>query len=193
MGSVSWAQRSSSTDDEKNIIYLTVFAPDVPNKDLKVELKPTSLTVTGKSTTKNTTYHVELELYDEINPAESKTQHTARDVVFVLRKKESKDEYWPRLTKNKARLHFLKTDFDRWVDEDEQEGAVDEDLSGMQGMQGMEGMGGDGGFGGIGKYHQSTIESQADGSCRFLQTRWRSWRHAGSQRIARQHGRSGRR
>lgn len=32
-------------------------------------------------------------------------------------------EYWPRLTKEKAKLFYLKTDFDKWVDEDDQNGA----------------------------------------------------------------------
>lgn len=36
---------------------------------------------------------------------------------------ELKIEYWPRLTKDKAKLQFLKTDFDKWVDEDEQDAA----------------------------------------------------------------------
>ena len=63
----------------------------------------------------------------------------------MLRKKELKEEYWPRLTKDKSKLHFLKTDFDKWVDEDEQDAVNDEDV-----MGGMGGMGGaDGGFGGI--------------------------------------------
>ena len=136
---MSWAQRSSSSEPEKNIVYLTVFAPDVPDSALKVDLTPTKLTVSGKSTTKNATYHVELEFFGEIDVAESKTAHTPRDVAFVLRKKEAKEEYWPRLTKDKAKLHFLKTDFDRWVDEDEQEDVADEDP-----MGGMGGMGGEG-------------------------------------------------
>jgi len=119
----------------------------VPKSDVQLDLKPTSLVFTGTSGTLKRTYHVELEFFAEVDPAESKTAHTARDVAFVLRKKEAKEEYWPRLTKDKAKLHFLKTDFDRWVDEDEQEGQADEDL--MAGMGGMPGMGGDGGFGGI--------------------------------------------
>ena len=155
---MSWAQRSSATDAAKNIIYLTILAPDVPDESLKVSLTPTSLTVTGTSTTKNANYHVSLDFFSEIDVEASKTLHTARDIAFVLRKKEQKEEYWPRLTKEKARLHFLKTDFDKWVDEDEQDAAADEEMmagmgGGMGGMPGMEGMGmgGDGGFGGIGE------------------------------------------
>ncbi|KAL8947863.1 MAG: hypothetical protein Q9222_005901 [Ikaeria aurantiellina] len=148
---VTWAQRSSATDAEKNFIYLTIAAPDIPKID--VDLKPTSLTFTGHSETKETTYHVELEFYAEIDVENSKTHHTSRDVFFVLRKKEQKEEFWPRLLKDTKKMHFLKTDFDKWVDEDEQDGAPDDAMAGMGGgmggMPGMGGMGEDGGFGGI--------------------------------------------
>ncbi|KAL9045954.1 MAG: hypothetical protein Q9214_001094 [Letrouitia sp. 1 TL-2023] len=147
---VTWAQRSSATNAEKNLIYLTIAAPDVPKIDL--DLKSTSLKFTGTSETKKTTYHVELEFWAEIDVENSKTHHTSRDVFFVLRKKESKEEYWPRLLKEDKKVHFLKTDFDKWVDEDEQEGGIDEDLGGMGGgggMPGMEALGADSGFGNI--------------------------------------------
>ncbi|KAL8969099.1 MAG: hypothetical protein Q9183_002158 [Haloplaca sp. 2 TL-2023] len=157
---VTWAQRSSASDPEKNVIYLTIAAPDIAEPD--VNLQPGSLTFTGRSSTKETTYHVELSFYADIDVDESKTHHTSRDVFFVLRKKEQKEEYWPRLLKESKKVHFLKTDFDKWVDEDEQDGAPDEAMAGMggmggmgggmpgmEGMGGMGGMGGDGGFGGI--------------------------------------------
>ncbi|KAL2044198.1 hypothetical protein N7G274_002903 [Stereocaulon virgatum] len=149
---VIWAQRSSKTDAEKNYILLTIAAPDVPDKSFKVDLKPTSLTFTGHSETKKQTYHVELRFYDEIDVEKSQTHHTSRDVMFKLRKKTMKEEYWPRLLKDTKKMHFLKTDFDKWVDEDEQDAAPDDDMGGMDGMGGMggmPGMGGDGGFGGI--------------------------------------------
>ena len=43
----------------------------------------------------------------------SQTHHTSRDVMFKLRKKEMKEEYWPRLLKDSKKMHFLKTDFDK--------------------------------------------------------------------------------
>ncbi|KAI0393541.1 HSP20-like chaperone [Xylariaceae sp. FL0594] len=147
---VLWAQRSSSSDPEKNFIYLTISVPDVPKENLKLDLQPTSLTFQGHSETLKRTYHLELSFYAEIDPAESKIHHTARNVEMKLRKKELKEEYWPRLLKDKAKVQFLKTDFDKWVDEDEQNEAPDDDLSQFGGMGGMPGMGGMGGdFGGI--------------------------------------------
>lgn len=106
-----WAQRSSTTEPEKNYVYLTISAPDAPKID--VDLKTTSLSFTGYSDTKKTTYHVELEFFGEIDVDNSKTNHTSRDVEFVLRKKDLKQEYWPRLLKDSKKVHYLKTDFDK--------------------------------------------------------------------------------
>ncbi|KAL7914578.1 HSP20-like chaperone [Trichoderma velutinum] len=144
---VLWAQRSSVADASKNFIYLTISVPDVSKEDLKLDLKPTGVTFTGTSSTLKKKYHVELELYAEIDPEASHVNHTAKNVEMKLQKKELKEEYWPRLLKSSQRLHFLKTDFDKWVDEDEQNEAADEDMAKFGDMGGMPGMGGD--FGGI--------------------------------------------
>ncbi|KAK4038110.1 HSP20-like chaperone [Parachaetomium inaequale] len=149
---VLWAQRSSNVDPEKNFVYLTISVPDVPTANLKLDLKPTGLSFEGRSDTLKKTYHVELEFYAEIDQAESKINHTARDVEMKLRKKELGEAYWPRLLKDAKKAHFLKTDFDKWVDEDEQNEAAEDDFAnfggGGPGMGGLPGMGG-GDFGGI--------------------------------------------
>lgn len=108
-----WAQRSSTTEPEKNYIYLTISVPDVPKSSLKLDLQPTGLTFTGTSETKKTTYHLDLEFYEEIDVENSKINHSAKDIEMILRKKELKEEYWPRLLKDKAKVHFLRTDFDK--------------------------------------------------------------------------------
>ncbi|KAF5017456.1 hypothetical protein F66182_10611 [Fusarium sp. NRRL 66182] len=148
---VLWAQRSSVADPTKNFIYLTLTVPDVPKDSLTLDLQPTKLNFTGTSSTLKRKYHVELEFYGEIDPAESKINHTAKNIEMKLQKKELKEEYWPRLLKDSKRVHFLKTDFDKWVDEDEQNEAPEEDFSQFGGMGGgMPGMGDMGGdFGGI--------------------------------------------
>lgn len=110
---VLWAQRSSASEPEKNFIYLTISVPDVSKSSMKLDLNPTGLSFTGTSDTKKTTYHVVLELFAEIDVENSKINHTARDIEMVLRKKELKEEYWPRLLKDKAKVHFVKTDFDK--------------------------------------------------------------------------------
>lgn len=110
---VTWAQRSSSSDKEKNHIFLTISVPDVSKEKIKLDIQPTSLNFQGFSQTKKATYAVKLEFYEEIDPSASKINHTPRDVEMVLQKKTLNQEYWPRLLKDKAKVHFLKTDFDK--------------------------------------------------------------------------------
>lgn len=89
------------------------MASDVSEKDMKLDLQPTSIKFNGYSQSKKVTYAVELDFYAEIDPKESKIHHSDRAVEMVLRKKELKEEFWPRLLKESKRLHFLKTDFDK--------------------------------------------------------------------------------
>lgn len=128
MSIVLWAQRSNKTDAAKNFIYLTISVPDVQPSNLKLDLKPQSLTFSGHSDSLKRDYHLELEFYAEIDKEESKINHTAKNIEMVLRKKELKEEFWPRLLKDSKKVHFLKTDFDKWVDEDEQDEAPEDDL-----------------------------------------------------------------
>lgn len=85
----------------------------MPESDLKLDLQPSKLSFKGTSTSKKVTYAVDLEFFAEIDPKESKIHHTGRDIELVLRKKELKEEYWPRLLKDSKKVHFLKTDFDK--------------------------------------------------------------------------------
>ncbi|KAF2859269.1 HSP20-like chaperone [Piedraia hortae CBS 480.64] len=141
---VTWAQRSSATDAEKNHIFLSINVPDVDPKKIKLDVQPTFIDFKGWSESKKAEYSVKLEFYAEIDPSASKINHTPRCVEMVLQKKELNEEFWPRLLKDKAKVHFLKTDFDKWVDEDEQDEKDDDDymsrMGGMGGM-GMEGLG----------------------------------------------------
>lgn len=89
------------------------MAPDVKKEDFKLDLQPTKLTFSGLSATKKLTYAAEFEFFAEIDTEKSKINHTDRDVVLVLQKKDLKEEYWPRLLKEKAKVHWLKTDFDK--------------------------------------------------------------------------------
>lgn len=145
---VLWAQRSNATEAAKNFIYLTINVPDVQPSKMKLQLKPQGLSFAGHSDSLKRTYQVDLEFYAEIDEKESKINHTAKSVEMVLRKKELKAEFWPRLLKDDKKYHFLKTDFDKWVDEDEQDEAPEDDFGGMGGMGGMPGMGDLGGAGG---------------------------------------------
>ncbi|KAI0440998.1 HSP20-like chaperone [Xylaria telfairii] len=173
---VLWAQRSSKTDAEKNFVYLTISVPDVPKENLKLDLKANSLAFHGHSETLKRTYHLEINFFDEIDVENSKIHHTARNVEMKLRKKDLKEEYWPRLLKDAAKVQFVKTDFDKWVDEDEQNEVADDDMSqfggGMGGMPGgdfggidfskLGGMGGMDGMGGAGSDDDEDEEDEED-------------------------------
>ncbi|KAJ6144720.1 Co-chaperone protein SBA1 [Penicillium chermesinum] len=140
---VTWAQRSSADEPERNYLYVSLKTPDVPKDKAELKLSSNNVSFTGPSG-KGVTYSVSLDLFGEIDPENSKVNHTDREVELVLRKKELKEEYWPRLLKDTKKAHFLKTDFDKWVDEDEQDEAGEDDYANNFG-----GFGGEGGEGGL--------------------------------------------
>lgn len=140
---VTWAQRSSADEPERNYLYVSLKTPDVPKEKAELKLSGNNVSFTGPSG-KGVTYNVSLDLFGEIDAENSKVNHTDREVELVLRKKELKEEYWPRLLKDSKKVHFLKTDFDKWVDEDEQDEAGEDDYANNFG-----GMGGEGAEGGL--------------------------------------------
>ncbi|KAJ7226023.1 HSP20-like chaperone [Mycena pura] len=152
---VLWAQRSSESDETKNIVYLTVNLPDIQESTLKCSIEPTKVSFKATSGNEKTgstkEYAFELDLFAEIIPEKCTQGLTTRELRLVLRKKEKMAEYWPRLTKEKVKNAYIKTDFAKWVDEDEQDGIPAEDDTDMGGMGGMGGMGmpGMGGMGGM--------------------------------------------
>lgn len=176
---VAWAQRSNATDPAKNIVYLTIEVQDPI--DVKLDLTATHLVFSAQSSDKATQYELNLEFFAEIDPEQSRQHIAGNKISLVLRKKEAQEEFWPRLLKEKVKLHYIKTDFDKWVDEDEQEELPEENddmanmmdmggmggmpgMGGMGGMGGMPGMGGMGGMGGPGGPDLSQLLSQAGGA-----------------------------
>lgn len=156
--SVLWAQRSNKDVPEKNVIYLTIAVEDTISPTLELtadELHYHSKNKDGKE------FDLKLPFYEKIDPENSKITHNDRHTYAVIRKATPAEEYWPRLTKEKVKYFFIKTDFDKWADEDEQEEAAEPsndafDLSGMGGAGGPGGnfdlsaLGGMGGMGGLG-------------------------------------------
>jgi prostaglandin-E synthase len=121
-----WAQR-------ENEVYLTINVPDVTNP--KIDLTEQTLFFAGDSAGKK--YEVQLEFYESIDPEvfplafigqQSKKAVTPRQIVLILAKKEQGKSWWPRLLKNSKKPHFLKTDFARWKDEDEEEESTGMDM-----------------------------------------------------------------
>ncbi|GAA5976806.1 hypothetical protein JCM10908_005637 [Rhodotorula pacifica] len=159
-----WAQRSSDSDPERNIIYLTIAAPEL-DSDFSLKIQGDHISFNGKSravSSKGTAADLDAKefafdytLFGEVE--EVRRGFTGKGVQVVLRKKDLSEEYWPRLLKEKGKNSRITTDWSKWVDEDEQDGeaAADDDFGagGMPDMGGMgggmPGMGGAGGAGGM--------------------------------------------
>ncbi|GKT36916.1 hypothetical protein ADUPG1_009797 [Aduncisulcus paluster] len=131
--------------------------------DVTLEVVEKKMKFTGKSGEKE--YSFELELYADVDMEKSGKKVLGRCVEIKLIKAEEK--WWPRLTATRFKAPWLKIDWNKWVDEDEEHpkkddfGAGYEGLGGMPGMPGMGGMpggmpnmadmmGGMGGMGGAG-------------------------------------------
>ncbi|KAL3371417.1 hypothetical protein AABB24_008123, partial [Solanum stoloniferum] len=110
---IKWAQRSDK-------LFITVELPDAKNVKLKLEPEGKFL-FSATAGADNVPYEVDLDLFDKINVDESKSSTTSRSIVYLVKKAEEK--WWSRLIKQEGlRPVFLKVDWDKWVDEDEEDG-----------------------------------------------------------------------
>lgn len=67
-------------------------------------------------------YEVTLNFYHSVDPEKVTSKNIGRCLEFTIPKKES-GPYWPTLTTDKTKLHFLKANFAKWRDEsDDEEG-----------------------------------------------------------------------
>ncbi|KAJ4950696.1 hypothetical protein NE237_027528 [Protea cynaroides] len=117
---VKWAQRTDK-------IYLTIELPDA--KDLKLKLEPEGkFFFSASSGIDNIPYEVDIILYDKVDVNESKASVGLRNICYLVKKEEKK--WWNRLIKQEGKPPvFLKVDWDKWVDEDEeQEHAAGDDI-----------------------------------------------------------------
>jgi len=130
---VSWAQRAEQ-------VFVTIDVKDC--KEPTIELEEKSLKFKGESAGK--TYAFDMEFYADLVKDECKI-NKKRVIELVLKKKEAGS--WPSLGNKK--LNFVKIDWNKWADSDDE--GEDFDTDGMQGMGGMPGgMGGmPGGMGGM--------------------------------------------
>ncbi|CAB3401388.1 unnamed protein product [Caenorhabditis bovis] len=141
---VLWAQR-------ENVLFLTFEVDEAKVESLKAE--GSKLHFAG--TSKTDKYETTLEFYDEIdNESVQRTGASTRVVEVSIKKKSA--AWWPRLLKQAGKVHWLKVDFSKWKDEDDDE--VPDDLgaaglgNGFDLNQYMSSLGGAGGapdFGGL--------------------------------------------
>lgn len=130
---VLWAQRSSNSDPLRNLIYLTINIQDPDQESLKLDITNSGLKLSAKSTTVDEEYNLSIDFYKEIDASSVRKTITGSHIFLVLIKKDLDEEYWPRLTKEKIKYTNIRTDFDKWVDEDEQDEqeAEDDPMAGM--------------------------------------------------------------
>lgn len=138
---VKWAQRTDK-------IFITILLPDAKNANVKLEPEG-KLTFSATAGSLDTPFELNLELYDKVNVEASNINVGLRHILCVVEKAEK--GWWKRLLKGEGKTPlYLKVDWDKWVDEDEEDEKVggDVDFGGMDfsGMGG--GMGGLGGLGG---------------------------------------------
>jgi len=144
---VTWAIRT-------DFVYVTICVEDC--KDPVIDIQDKKVYFKGTGGPEKKLYENTLELYGEIDPEKSRKFIRDRNIELILDRKE-KGPYWPHLLSSKVKQHWLKVDFSKWRDEDEDDEAdplANEDflsqMGGMGGMGGMPGMGGMGGMPGMG-------------------------------------------
>lgn len=122
---VVWAQR-------KDKLYLTIDLQDVEQQTFKLDNTEDGahgkLSFQGKAGPERHEYSLELEFNKSINVSESKVSITPRHIFIVIAKNEP--GHWPRLTKEPSKhLTHIKCDWDKWVDEDEEDESSQIDMS----------------------------------------------------------------
>ncbi|KAI4349652.1 hypothetical protein L6164_010216 [Bauhinia variegata] len=121
---VKWAQRVDK-------VYITVQLPD--SKNAKVDLTPDGVfTFSASAGAEDNLYELKLELFDKVNVEESKISVGVRSIFCVVQKAEN--GWWKKLLRGEGKApHYVKVDWDKWVDEDDDNGPGlgDLDLGGM--------------------------------------------------------------
>ncbi|MED6110541.1 hypothetical protein PIB30_043963 [Stylosanthes scabra] len=109
---VKWAQRS----DE---VYITIELPDA--QDVKLKLEPEGkFYFSATAGAEKVPYEIDIDLFDKVDVDNSKVSVGSRNIFYLVVKAEEK--WWDRLLKQGGKPPvFLKVDWDKWVDEDEED------------------------------------------------------------------------
>nr|XP_017255713.1 PREDICTED: uncharacterized protein OsI_027940-like isoform X2 [Daucus carota subsp. sativus] len=108
---IKWAQRS-------DVLYITIELPDA--EDVNTKLEPEGrLYFSATSGPDNLLYEVDIDLYDKVD-VDVCADSLQMSFLRIYMKVESK--WWSRLLKKEGKPPaFLKVDWNKWVDEDEQD------------------------------------------------------------------------
>ncbi|PZC86112.1 uncharacterized protein CG16817 [Helicoverpa armigera] len=108
---VLWAQR-------KEDVFLTF---SIETKDPTIKIEKDSVYFKGVNASDNKVHEVTIPLYDAVLPETSAFVNKGRCIEMILRKEKKDSPYWPSLTKDKKKPHYLKVDFNKWKDEDDED------------------------------------------------------------------------
>lgn len=108
---VLWAQR-------KEDVFLTF---SIESKDPTIKIEKESVYFKGINAQDNKVHEVTIPLYDAVVPDTSAFVNKGRCIEMILHKEKKDASYWPSLTKDKKKPHYLKIDFNKWTDEDDVE------------------------------------------------------------------------
>ena len=116
---LKWAQR-------KDKLFITINV--VHSKKPTIEIEGKKMKYQG--TDGNINYAFDIELYDEIDKENSKYTLDARN-IFLKLKKKTEGPYWPRLTTDKVKYHWIEIDWVYFTEEDEEEEAKEPNFEGQ--------------------------------------------------------------
>ncbi|XP_024968939.1 uncharacterized protein OsI_027940-like isoform X1 [Cynara cardunculus var. scolymus] len=116
---LKWAQRA-------DVLFITIDLPDA--KDVKLKLEPEGkFYFSATAGADSLPYEIDINLHDKVDVNESKASVGSRNIVYLIKKEESK--WWNRLLKQEGKTPmFVKVDWDKWVDEDEQDEKAGADM-----------------------------------------------------------------
>jgi len=126
--SVEWAQR-------KDVIFLTINVDSC--KEPVLDFSEDKLHVNGIGGPDKRAFDASIEFYKPIDYAKARHTPSERCIQFIIPKKES-GPFWPRLLKSDKKVHWVKIDFNKWKDEDDEseDEAMNWDMNDMMGKMG---------------------------------------------------------
>ena len=104
---IKWAQREDR-------VFLTIEVDNA--KILHREIKEDSFVLDCEKSVENpqTLFHLELTFFLKIDPSKTEEKNSGKEIFYIFYKTTNK--FWPRLINGDKKLHYLKTDFEKWLD-----------------------------------------------------------------------------
>lgn len=108
---VAWAQR-------KDVLLLTVKIPGLTDPDIKVEAEQLVLSSGSRNGQR---YELRIPFLHKVEPSGHRQVVRENTIELVLPKAEQGAPFWGRLVADKEKQHWLRVDFNKWVDEEDTE------------------------------------------------------------------------